>query len=301
MIHLRWQSLALIERIHWLRYTLPPTLVLVVVAYQLGVTQALERNYGHFLHYSMEIAFYSLTGPVVTWLMLVWVERKLKEKEKVEQQLQAAEREKTAVLNEERTRIARDLHDGVAQTLYFLALKTDMLRQQLAHNPAIVAELRQMGQNTRQVIREVRRTIFALNPPDWSEAGFIPALKQFATDFAEQVGWQLSLSIEAGLTITPRLEPIMFRLVQESLNNVAKHAEAAQIWIMMQTSRSGELKLVIRDNGTGFDINKQGTKGLGLKQMSDRVTAVGGTFHIESQLERGTAVTVRLPLVEITK
>lgn len=298
MAQLRWKNLSLIRRIRWLRYSLPPILVMIVVLYQLGITQALERSYGHSVHYGVEIGFYSLTGPVVTWLMLVWVERKVKEKEILEQQLQAVERERTAVLNEERTRIARDLHDGMAQTLYFLALKTDMLRQQLIGQDAIVTELQEMGQSTRQIIREVRRTIFALNPPDWSEAGFIPALQQFVVDFATQADWHLLHTIDPNLTVPPRLEPIIFRLIQESLNNVAKHAGATHVWIMLEMKQSDEVELVIRDNGIGFNVDQQQVKGFGLQQMSGRVTAVNGTFHIESKTGEGTAVTVRLPFTE---
>ncbi|MFQ5645280.1 MAG: histidine kinase, partial [Thiogranum sp.] len=301
MTRFTWQELSLIERIRWLRYVLPPVLVFVVVIYQLGVARALERNYGHFVHYSVEIGFYSLAGPLVTWLTLVWVERRLSEKERLERQVQArtqqlasltavsadailsldaqgritswnrgaermlgcpasemigqpltqllpeadtltarlqqhgvvqnfettartcdgrsltvdltqtrlaeadealsvsliimrdvtTRREREAIREEERARIARDLHDGVAQTLYFLALKADMARQQMRQNPdQVTAELKTIGQTTRQVIRDVRRTIFALRPLDWSNGGFLPALRRFIKGFAEQVGWQ---------------------------------------------------------------------------------------------------------------
>ncbi len=88
-MHKTWQQLSLIDRIRWLRYVLPPLLIVIVVIYQLGVAQALERNYGHAVHYGVEISFYSLTGPLVTWLTLIWVERRLQEKDALEQQVQA--------------------------------------------------------------------------------------------------------------------------------------------------------------------------------------------------------------------
>jgi hypothetical protein len=86
-----WQNLSLLERIRRLRYILPPMLVLLVVLYQLGVARYLEQAYGHTIHYSVEIAFYSLAGPVVTWLTLVWVESRLAEKEALEGQVRARE------------------------------------------------------------------------------------------------------------------------------------------------------------------------------------------------------------------
>ena len=79
-----WQQMSLIDRVRWLRYILPPLLVLVVIFYQLGIAQALETTFGHAVHYGVEVAFYSLTGPVVTCLMLVWVERKLEDQERLE-------------------------------------------------------------------------------------------------------------------------------------------------------------------------------------------------------------------------
>ena len=295
---LNWQRLSLIERIHWLRKLLPPFLAIWVVTYQLGFAQALEVAYGHVVHYGVEIAFYSLAGPIVTWITLVWVERNLQEKELLTHQVQAAQQEKTAVLEEDRARIARDLHDSVAQTLYFLALKSDLLRNKLTVNDESEAELREMGQTARKVIRDVRRTIYALRPLDWSETGFLPSLRQFIRGFAEQIGWQVAIGFQ-DINVSPTQEPIVFRLVQESLNNVAKHAEANQVWINLAPSEDGRwLTLIIRDDGCGFDIATISGHGFGLSQMRSRVESFGGAFQIESKLGQGTAVSAQLPLKE---
>lgn len=289
-----WRQMKLIDRVRWLRYILPPVLVLVVVYYQLGIAQMLQNNYGHTLHYGVEILFYSLTGPVVTWLMLVWVERKLHEQQALEAQVQAADREKAAVLAEDRARIARDLHDGAAQTLYFVALKTDVLRQQLLGNDTAVTELHDMGGKIRQVIREIRRTIFALRPLDWPPGGFIPALRQFIDGFTEQTDWQTAVTLDESTPLPPRLEPVIFRLVQESLNNIAKHAEASQVWITL-AGENGGIQLTIRDDGKGFTPPEVNGSGLGMRQMADRVTAVGGHFDLASQPNQGTTITAEIP------
>lgn len=295
-----WQKLTLIERIHWLRLLLPPMLAIWVVTYQLGFAQALEAAYGHTVHYGVEIAFYSLAGPIVTWVTLVWIERNLREKEFLERQVKAAQQEKTAVLEEDRARIARDLHDGVAQTLYFLALKTDMLRNKLSKNDAVALELRDIGQTSRTVIRDVRRTIYALRPLDWSEAGFVPSLQQFIGGFAEQMGWQVRIDFQPELALAPTQEPTIFRLVQESLNNVAKHAEASRIEVEMASSDDKQwLTLTIRDDGCGFTPPTAKAHGFGLSQMRSRVEAIKGEFDIKSQSGMGTAVSARLPLKEI--
>lgn len=293
-----WQRLSLIERIRWLRLLLPPLLAVWVITYQLGFAQTLQTMYGHVVHYGVEIAFYSLAGPAVTWVTLTWVERKLQEKEALERQVQAAQQEKTAVLEEERARIARDLHDGVAQTLYFLALKADALRGQLVANDDVVADLREMGETTRKVIRDVRRTIFALRPLDWSRGEFVSSLKGFIAGFAEQVGWQTAVHIDTPLEIPPALEPTVFRLVQESLNNVAKHAQAKQVWIDITAKEDNRwLHLSIRDDGAGFGPQQANNHGYGLEQMKKRIETSDGTFQIQSQPGVGTAVIAQLPLL----
>lgn len=292
-----WQQIRLIDRVRWLRFILPPLLVIVVIFYQLSVAQALENNFGHSVHYGVEVAFYSLTGPVVTWLTLVWVERKLEDQERLEQQIKVAEQEKASVLEEERTRIARDLHDGMAQTLYFLALKTDMLRQKIAKDGEVVQELRDMGRSLRQIIQDVRRTILALRGLDWSQEGFIPALNRFVDGFAEQMGWQSMVSLEEQVRIPARLEPTIFRVVQESLNNAAKHAQATEVRVTLHKHQNS-LQLMVQDNGRGFTQPSNGS-GLGLNQMADRVSAVGGTFYIESQPGNSTVVVSKLPLLGV--
>lgn len=405
-----WQRLNLLERIRWLRYVLPPALVVIVVFYQLGVAQWLSQQYGHTVHYAFEIAFYSFAGPVVTWLTLAWVERSLREKETLEREVRArtqqlaslteasadailsldeagrivswnrgaermlgyaadsaigagldlfladapslsarleeangavqnydaeartrddrtlnvnltqtrlnrkggsasllimrdvtARREREAVVEEERARIARDLHDGVAQTLYFAALQADAGRQQLAQDPQQVKDtLQEIGVKIRQVIRDVRRTIFALRPLDWSKGSFLEAVQRFAASFAEQMGWQLHVEIAADLPpVPPRLQPTLFRLIQESLNNVAKHADASQVWLSLAADEAGALRLTVRDDGAGFDP-RQTEWGLGLEQMKSRVRRSGGQVSIAGAPGEGTTVGATLPLGEGT-
>jgi len=401
-----WRHLSLLERIRRLRYIIPPALVLLVVVYQLGVARSLEL-YGQTVHYGFEIAFYSLAGPVATWLTLIWVEHRLAEKETLEQQVRTRERhlasltnasadailsldragniaswnrgaerlfgyrteqiigyplahllpdaatlldrvqeekvvqnfetialalnkrpipvelthtllsddpaenltsslimrditarrERATIVEEERARIARDLHDSVAQTLYLLALKADMAAGQVSRNPdQVKTELTEIGQRGRQVIREIRRTIFALRPLDWSSDGFLPSLRRFVQDFAEQLNWRVSFGLEDDVSVPDHLQPTVFRLVQESLNNVAKHAEAAKVWIeLSQLNEASCLNLSIRDNGSGFDPTIISGSGLGLQQMQKRIETLGGTFYLESQIGVGTTVSAQIP------
>jgi signal transduction histidine kinase len=293
-----WHQLTLIQRIRRLRTILPVFLVIVVIFYQLGVATALEQRFGHFVHYSFEIAFYSLAGPIATWLTLQWVERRLLEKESLTQQLAQIREERDQMLAEDRARIARDLHDGVAQTLYFLALKSDMVGQQI---PSELDDLRQevqkMGQNTREIIREIRHTIFALRSLHWAEGEFVPALSQFINDFSQQMDWQTDIQFVTPLSIPPILESAVFRLVQESLNNVAKHGAAKTVQIKIFHSSPDKLDIRIYDDGHGFLVEKVATGGLGLNQMKTRVLKHQGNFSIESAPDSGTTINAQLPTV----
>jgi PAS domain S-box-containing protein len=383
-------------------------LIPIVVLYQLQVAFRLEESYGHPFHFAAEISFYSLVGPLITWLTLVWVERRLVEKEALEQRVresadqlasltaaspdamlslddqgkilswnQGAERlfeysageiigrpitdllpdssawsqkarengtlqniettaipqhgppvrvdltqtrlratsasrpvsllimrdvtvrtERAAILEEERGRIARDLHDGLAQTLYFLALKADMAAGQVSQEPhSAVENLGEISVQARAAIRDVRRVIFGLKPLDWSQPGFLPTLEQFVRDFCQEVKLapELAIRVSAG-TIPPRLEPTIFRLVQESLNNIAKHAGAESLAIAMTTDPGeNRLTLSIRDDGNGFDpIRKK--PGLGIGQMRTRVEKLGGRLTVRSPGAGGTEICAEIPL-----
>lgn len=410
MLSFSWQKIPLIERIRRLRSFLPIVIVLVVLGYQLLIARILMDMFGHFVHFTVEIAFYSLVGPAVTWMSLKWIEQGLEEKETLERQVQSqsqqlaslasasadaiisldnqnnilswnrgaknlfgyldteiigeslekilpesfvlqeylkrdgivqdfetevkskngqsvtinltqtqvddevneapislmimrditTQRERRAILEEERARIARDLHDGVAQTLYFLALKADMAHSRIEQQPHETAEdLQEIGRETRKVIREIRRTIFALRPLDWKDNGFIPALHQFVEDFAEQVGWQAKFKVDQTISLPSRLEPTIFRLIQESLNNVAKHAEAKNVSVYLKQITDGYPKVLIQvsDDGIGFDQKEESSYGIGLNQMQQRVLAYDGAFEVVSGIGQGTTVNTEIPLV----
>jgi signal transduction histidine kinase len=173
-----------------------------------------------------------------------------------------------------------------------------MAAGQIAQKPdQVTAELTEIGQRSRQVIREIRRTIFALRPLDWSSDGFLPSLRRFVNDFAEQLNWRVSFDVDDDLSVPDRVQPTVFRLVQESLNNVAKHAEAEQVWIeLSRLDEASGLSLCIRDNGVGFDPATISGSGLGLQQMQKRIEAVGGVFMLESKLDGGTTVSAQILL-----
>ena len=301
MINLTSNTEQLIARIQWLKMGLPLALAIVVIIYQLGVAQAVEQSFGHLVHYSVEIAFYSLTGPIATWLMLGWVERNLREKARFERVALQLNQERAEIVAEERERIARDLHDDVAQTLYYVALKADMAVKLVAEQPEKLREsLKEIGEGARRVIKDVRLTIFSLQPLVWVDEAFLTGLEKFILAFAEQTGWQLELNLpDQGTQVPFPLQSTIYRLINESFVNVAKHAHAQHVELNLRLlEREGMLELGIIDDGHGFETTNSVSAGLGLPQLRSRVAAMNGHFEIESEPGQGTSVHIRLPLLE---
>ncbi|MFC6592185.1 sensor histidine kinase [Deinococcus lacus] len=205
-------------------------------------------------------------------------------------------------ITEERTRIAREIHDGVAQSLAFCALKLDLVTRQLERGnerPEQVAEIQAASALLREQIREVRRSIFALRPIDLERYGLDETLRRYVHDFGEQHGLRASLELSGELHLTPGDEATLFRLLQESLNNVAKHSAASEVRVELRgDARSVTLR--VTDDGQGFDpaqvsgrVSSAG--GLGLMQMRERVEGRGGRYEVRSAAGAGTVVEASLP------
>ncbi|HEX2863155.1 MAG TPA: GAF domain-containing sensor histidine kinase, partial [Deinococcales bacterium] len=202
---------------------------------------------------------------------------------------------------EERSRIAREIHDGVAQSLAFTALKLDLTTRLLTTDPEKVqGELAQASGTLREQIREVRRSVFALRPINLDRLGFLETMRRYVADFGEQNSVRTSLEIEGEPHLPSQDELALFRILQEALNNVAKHSGARHAWVSLSAT-SSRVELSIRDDGKGFNIASLTGRvstagGLGLSQMRERLQAKGGSFEFSSAVGRGTRVTASLPV-----
>jgi signal transduction histidine kinase len=195
----------------------------------------------------------------------------------------------------ERSRIAHELHDGVAQSAAAL-----MRRLELAED-GDPADLGMARDQARALVIELRRVIAGMRPPVLDDLGLVPALRQLAAE-AEASG--LAVTLDLALAADERLPPVtetaLFRVVQEALNNTRAHAGAGARAAVCLTRRAGFLVLSIRDDGCGFD--PAGLKphcadgGLGLAYMRERIALLGGTFTIASEPGRGCALHAELPL-----
>ena len=201
---------------------------------------------------------------------------------------------------DERNRIAREIHDGIAQSLAFTAMKLDLSSRLLERDPERVKTELETAKNTlREQIKEVRRSIFALRPIDLERLGFLETIRGYVKDFGEQNSIKAALEIVGEPQLSPTNEAVMFRILQEALNNVAKHSKAKTVNVNLRVDSSGT-RLSISDDGLGFDPKAltgvvSSVGGLGLQQMRERLQARGGLFEFSSSVGAGTRVVAVLP------
>lgn len=285
------------EQVAGLRRLLPAAILGVVILYQLLFVRHVH-DFGVAYHYGVEILFYGLAGPAVTWGVLAWIERQLHAKERAEERAQRERHRRERAVREERTRIAREIHEGVAQNLYFLGLQLDMAKK-LAHDrpERVEEELTQLRSLLSESIADLRRLIWALRPVELEELGPIEAIRRLCSDLASKLDLDVDVTVEGTeRRFKPELEGTLYRVVQESLNNVAKHAEAEHAWVTFDV-RNGQIETEIGDDGRGFDVDValRDGDGLGLRHLRERVEEHGGDFSIDSSAD-GSRVRATLPL-----
>jgi PAS domain S-box-containing protein len=206
---------------------------------------------------------------------------------------------------QERHRIAQDIHDGLIQNLAGLRFRARYWHRLIDTDPAQMhAELNQLQEIVGASIGEVRRSILALRPVALEEEGFFPALRQLISDSCEHRQLCPVLHVSGPEECLPLpLEATLFRVVQEALSNVGKHAQANEVQIALDLEAADAIHLVVRDDGQGFDpafLDQAFRYGhLGLRQMQERVERAGGTLVIHSQPGQGTEVRVTLPLAGV--
>lgn len=216
----------------------------------------------------------------------------------------AREVEALDALVRERERLSRELHDGTAQLLAYVLMRTETVGQLVAaaRRDDALAELEHLRVMADDLYVDVRETISGLRTRV-VEQGLAPAVREYAADFAERHDLDISIDVDDTLQVQPLVAFHLFRVVQEALSNVRKHADAHQIRVELHRL-SSTLMLTVADDGRGFDpaaLRAQEAEGavrrdrFGLETMRERAAMLGGAFSLESQLNRGTRVSVAVP------
>jgi signal transduction histidine kinase len=227
------------------------------------------------------------------------------ERRRAEEQLQQSQEQLRSlagrlesVQEEERIRIAREVHDELGQELTGVKLELAFLRDQLAQSSsAVLDRIEKIVDLVDGTMQSVRRIATELRPVVLDQLGLIPAIEWQAGEFQGRTGIQCTLNIYLRTVALPiERSTGVFRIFQEILTNVTRHARASRVDISMQEYR-GHLLLLVSDDGRGItDDEVSDSKSLGLLGMRERALLLGGETKIERNSDQGTTVTVRIPL-----
>ena len=204
----------------------------------------------------------------------------------------------------ERLKISRDLHDHIAQDLSTLKIGLETLLSD--QHPTLVEKITNLSDTLQRSIASVRNLAYDLRPPGLDQLGLVNTLYLYCEDFSKSNNIEIDF-VSAGVDELPleyETQINIYRLIQEALNNIKKHAEANQVTIRLVAS-SPDIVIRIKDDGKGFNINdrhKQALKEkrMGLQSMVERVHLLDGKFNIQSKPEKGTYILIKIPFGENT-
>jgi signal transduction histidine kinase len=201
---------------------------------------------------------------------------------------------------DERRRIARELHDQLGQQLTALRITLELLKSRIGEGTELRVQIETLEQLALQLDEDVGFRVWELRPIALDELGLPEAVTSYAQRWSQHTGIPVRLHTTRSTDepLTSDVKITVYRLAQEALNNVAKHARADHVDVVLER-RSEHVSLIIEDNGVGFDASNAETtgKGLGLVGMRERAALVGAQLQIESRPGGGTTVIVRAPVV----
>jgi two-component system sensor histidine kinase UhpB len=203
---------------------------------------------------------------------------------------------------EERKRIARELHDETSQALTSLLVSMALLEDALHDRPEARQQVSQVRATAHQTLRAIRSMSLDLRPSALDDLGLLPALRGYIKEYQQKTGIDAAFNV-TGLRerYASEVETALYRIVQEALANIARHAQATKAVITMSERNDHRAHVVITDNGRGFDSLSQARRpasdgGLGLVGMRERASLLDGTIDIVSHPGKGTTITLDIPL-----
>jgi two-component system sensor histidine kinase UhpB len=213
------------------------------------------------------------------------------------EQLSALSRRLVEVQEAERRKLSRELHDRVGQNLTALSINLDILRTRLAGTDYVEhrARLSDSAALLEATVDSIEDVMAELRPPMLDDYGLLPALHWYTKDFSRRTGIDVRVAGDEVIErAAPEIEITIFRIAQEALTNVAKHAHAARVQIKL-TQNDGHCTMTLCDDGIGIDGAHRRRHGLGMINMRERTQAVGGTFIVRNLPGGGTQITVDIP------
>ena len=202
---------------------------------------------------------------------------------------------------EERQRVAREIHDGPAQSLANVLLKAELSEKLIdIDKDKAKHELQDLRRVLREGVKDIRKIIYNLRPMSLDDIGFVPTIQRFVESFQDETSVKVDFTILSQVSLEDPIKNLtIFRIIQESLNNVRKYAKAKNVKITLEISKKN-ITLNIVDDGVGFNIEESGYQlredgGFGLLNIKERVDLLKGSVQIKSEVDKGTQIYVTIP------
>lgn len=220
--------------------------------------------------------------------------------DRLEEHRQTVSAQILQAMEDERKRIARELHDETSQSITSLLINLELVRQHLPEQSELQERIRITKEIAQRTLDETRRLMLDLRPSVLDDLGLVPALRWFVSQRVQPLGLPVDFQV-AGLDrrLSEQLETALFRIMQEAITNAVKHAKAQQLKVQLKRS-SGRIIGIVQDDGIGFTADKPAgrsseERGYGLFGMQERAALVGGSVKLESAPGKGTTVRVSVP------
>nr|WP_295975290.1 histidine kinase [uncultured Bacillus sp.] len=242
----------------------------------------------------------SITTQLAILIENVDLWKELKQKEKIRKELLG---KVIRAQEEERKRIARELHDETSQSLSAILLGLSMLSEYTTHEEKI-QEIQSLRDMVHHTLQEVHEMSWQLRPSVLDKFGLIVALQRYISDYKDRYGLDVDLMIDGvkKLRLQTEFETTTYRIIQEALTNVSRYANAKNVSVIVDEI-GNYLSVIVEDDGVGFDVNnvlnkEPDKKNLGLHGMLERASLIGGKLTIESEAGNGTTIYLKIPLTK---
>ena len=268
-----------------------PIIILTALDDRASLLQGIESGADDFL--SKPVDRYELKARVRTIVRLNRYRQLMTQRENLREMTKRV----VVAQEEERQRISRELHDDLGQALTTHMISLRNLQDDLTIPQEVLFErLQALHDQSYEIFVKIRRLAQDLRPPVLDALGLRVSMQTYCTEFTRRTHLPITLEVDNSLPVLPDVYNItLYRVLQEALSNVVKHAKATHVWVELGLE-DNIVTLTIQDNGQGFEADENQPTGLGLSNMRERIMIAGGTFNLSSTHGRGTILSAQFSL-----
>ena len=268
-----------------------PIIILTALDDRASLLMGIESGADDFL--SKPVDRYELQARVRTIVRLNRYRQLVEQRENLREMTERL----IAAQEEERHRISRELHDDLGQSLTTHMISLRNLQDDLTIPQEVLFErLQALQDQSYEIFVKIRRLAQDLRPPVLDALGLKVSMQTYCAEFARRTHLPVTFDVDESIPSLPDIYNIaLYRILQEALNNIIKHAKAGHVWVDLSLE-DDIITLTVQDNGQGFETEERQSDGIGLSSMRERVVIAGGKFNISSTHKRGTILSAQFPL-----